>query len=296
MTNDVTYWVAAHLTGIFEIRDESDNILEKGSRGAGLSINRGVLTTIRPTQSDTIEIYFNGRRQDHSEALVTICVVELMLSHEERSNLLIEHKFEVPLSSGFGASAAGALGTAFAINEIYSLNKSDLELYQIAHKAEILTKSGLGDIIGLYQGGLEIRCQEGAPGVGKTMSMNNRERWEVATVHLGPLPTSEVLTDPQERTRINLAGKNLISDLIANPEFSNFIRLARKFTENTGLWSKRMQVMARRIPQGIFYAQIMLGEGFLLFFREESILDQIKLPKEFIIKESVCENTVQRKS
>jgi pantoate kinase len=292
----VTYWVAAHLTGIFEIRDESNKILEKGSRGAGLSINRGVKTIIRPNQAKTLEIYFNGLKQDDSEALVTISVLELMLPREDRMGLLIKHKFEVPLSSGFGASAAGALGTAFAVNELFSLNKSELELYQIAHKAEILTKSGLGDVIGLYQGGLEIRYLEGAPGVGKTMLMNNSESWEVATVHLGPLSTSEILTDPQERKRINLAGKDLISDLIANPEFSNFIRLARKFTENAGLWSERMQNIAKRIPQGIYYSQIMLGEGLFLFFREESILDQVKLPKERIIKESVCKNTVQRKS
>jgi pantoate kinase len=38
LTNDVSYWVASHLTGIFEIRDESNDLLRKGSRGAGLSI------------------------------------------------------------------------------------------------------------------------------------------------------------------------------------------------------------------------------------------------------------------
>jgi len=294
--DDVTYWVAAHLTGIFEIRDESNNILEKGSRGAGLSINRGVQTTIRQNQSNKLEVYFNGQRQNHSDTVITNCVLDLMVPNEERSNIIIEHDFEVPLASGFGASAAGALGTAFALNDIFSLNKSDLELYQIAHKAEILTKSGLGDVIGLYQGGLEIRYREGAPGVGKIMPMNNSECWGVATVHLGSLQTSKILTNPQGRKVINSAGKELISDLITNPEFSNYIQLARKFTKNAGLWSRRLQDIAKSIPKGIFCAQIMLGEGLFLFFREESSLDQLKIPKELVIKESICENTVKRKS
>ena len=60
VTSEVTYWVAGHLTGIFEIKDSSENILEKGSLGAGLSINRGVKTSVSYNDQPDVYIYFNN--------------------------------------------------------------------------------------------------------------------------------------------------------------------------------------------------------------------------------------------
>ncbi|MFX0173372.1 MAG: pantoate kinase [Candidatus Hodarchaeota archaeon] len=295
MPRDVSYWVAAHLTGIFEIKDSSDNLLEKGSRGAGLSINRGVKTTVRRTEAQETEIFFDGTRKSLSEALVTKCVIDIMLPNKQSSSLRIHHNFEVPVSSGYGASAAGALGTAFCINDLFNMGKTKLELFQVAHKAEVKTKSGLGDVIALYQGGIEIRSREGAPGVGKTMLINNNEGWKVATVNFGPLSTSEVLSNPHKRRLVNNAGRELVKKLLSRPTFSHFLHLAQIFTQKVKLWSPRLQKYIENLPNDIVWAQIMLGEGLFLFYRDESILEQINLPISQINKETVCHQTVVKK-
>ncbi|MFX0211137.1 MAG: pantoate kinase [Candidatus Hodarchaeota archaeon] len=295
MPRDVSYWVAAHLTGIFEIRDSSTKLLEKGSRGAGLSINRGIVTTIRQTKNQKTEIFFDGVEKSFPEAVVTKCVIDFMLPDKHRYGLRIDHNFEIPLSSGYGASAAGALGTAFCINDIFDREKTELELFQIAHKAEVKTKSGLGDIIALYQGGIEIRLKEGAPGVGRTMSINSDEGWKVATINLGPLSTSEVLSNPQKRRLVNDAGRELVKQLISRPSFSHFLQLAQKFTQKVKLWSPRLRKCAENLPNEIVWAQIMLGEGLFLFYQEETDLLNINFPESQINKETVCYQTVVKK-
>jgi len=292
VTDDVSYWVASHLTGIFEIKDKSKNLLHQGSRGAGLSINRGVITTVRRTKNFNVEIFFDRMRKTPIEAAVTIRVLEILLPQKQRSNLEIVHNFEVPLSSGYGASAASAVGTAFALHDLLELNLSELELFQVAHKAEILTKTGLGDIIGLYQGGLEIRLKEGAPGIGKTMPLKNSNEWKVATVHLGTLSTSEVLSNPQKRKAVNDAGRELISELISNPHFSNFIKLSSIFSERVNLWSPQLKEYVKNLPKEMIGSQIMLGEAFFIFYRDRTTLTRIEIPNCQIIEETICENTV----
>ncbi|UCG90761.1 MAG: hypothetical protein JSU57_03245 [Candidatus Heimdallarchaeota archaeon] len=295
MTDDVSYWVASHLTGIFEIRDGSNNLLYQGSRGAGLSINRGVITTVRRTKRFNVEVFFDGVKKAAKEAAVTIRVLEILIPENQRSNLNIIHNFEVPLSSGYGASAASAVGTAFALNDLLELKLSELELYQVAHKAEVLTKTGLGDVIGLYQGGLEIRLKEGAPGIGKTIKINTSDEWNVATVHLGTLSTSEVLSNPQKRKAVNDAGRKLISELISNPHFLNFIELSAIFTERANLWSPKLKEYITNLPQGVIGSQIMLGEAIFLFYRDKTALLQIEIPNAQIIEETICKNTVMKR-
>ena len=86
MPRDVSYWVAAHLTGIFEIKDSSDNLLKKGSRGAGLSINRGVRTAVRRTEAQETEIFFDGIKNGRDRAMFML-MLRCELRVEEVANL-----------------------------------------------------------------------------------------------------------------------------------------------------------------------------------------------------------------
>ncbi len=295
MEKEVSYWVASHLTGLFEIRDKSPNLLHKGSRGAGLSINRGVTTSGCLIENKNPEIYFEGKKKSLEEAKVTMEVITRLFDEPSDYNLRIEHNFEVPMGSGFGASAAGALGTAFTLNKLLKLNLSEIELFQIAHCAEVQTKSGLGDVIGLYRGGLELRVKEGAPGYGETRSLINQNDWKIATIHFGPLSTAEILTDPHKRKAVNEAGSKLINDLIANPNFSDFIHLSNKFTQQAKLWSNQVKKCIESLPKSVIGSQIMLGEALFLFYQDNDILDEIKIQKNRIKKETVCQKTILRK-
>lgn len=292
MTSEVTYWVAGHLTGIFEIKDSSENILEKGSLGAGLSINRGVQTSVSYNDQSDVDIYFNNKKMHFANTTVTRKVIELLVPLKARTHLQINHDFEVPLSAGFGASAAGALGCAFSINDFLKLNHSKIKLFQIAHQAEVLLRSGLGDIIGLYQGGLEIRTKEGAPGYGKTIAFKNDDDWKLATKSFGSLPTSEVLSDPDKRQLINSSGRKMVQKLVKTPIYSEFIHLTKNFTHSAALMSPKLQRFISEVPEGIIVAQIMLGDSAFLFYQEDNILDDFAANQQSLQKEEICQKTV----
>ncbi|MHA2096021.1 MAG: pantoate kinase, partial [Candidatus Hodarchaeales archaeon] len=286
------YWVAAHLTGLFEINDTSEELLEIGSRGAGISIQRGVKTTIQESDSSSVAILFDGNQQEISDSMISQKVIKLLIPEEDQRNIQIHHEFHVPIRSGFGASAAGALGTAFCINDFFNLEFSKLDLFQVAHKAEVLTRSGLGDVIGIYQGGLEIRTKEGAPGYGRTMSMLKDDDWKMATVTLGTLSTSSVLSDPEKRLSVNKASSKLIDNLITNPKFDNFIHCIATFTRRVQLWSYQLKNILLNLPENVIGAQIMLGDGLFLFYHEEDDLIDVDISSELIQPEEICTETI----
>jgi len=292
VTSKVTYWVAGHLTGLFEIKDSSENILEKGSLGAGLSINRGVKTSVSYNDLPDLDIYFNNKKMLFENTAVTQKVIELLIPLKDRNHLQINHDFEVPLSTGFGASAAGALGCAFSINDYFELDLPKIQLFHIAHRTEVLLKSGLGDIIGLYQGGLEIRTKEGAPGFGNTEKFVNDQDWKLATISFGSLPTADILSNPNKRKRINTSGHIMIQKLIKNPTYSEFIHLTKKFTHSADLMTIDLQKFISDVPKGIIAAQIMLGDSLFLFYREEEIFDDFAINNQSVEKEEICQNTV----
>ena len=59
----------------------------------------------------------------------------------------------LPLGYWFGISGASALATAYALNRLLKLKKSNKELAIIAHIAEVESKTGLGDVTNQYYWG-----------------------------------------------------------------------------------------------------------------------------------------------
>ncbi|MFX1511344.1 MAG: pantoate kinase [Promethearchaeota archaeon] len=284
------YWVAGHITGIFEIQDTSINPLEKGSRGAGFCINKGVYTEAQFVDSDHSLIDFDGVTKKPEEALITATIIDKFVELGGIRGIQISHTFEIPMSAGFGASAAGALGTAFALNELFELELPIIKLFQIAHIAEVQNRSGLGDIIALFQGGLELRIKAGAPGIGKTLSLQNENDLQIATVHLGSISTSSVLSNPFYRKLINQAGQKYIDTLKLTPSFTKFGELSERFTKSAGLLSSKLEQLFVKISKPLLKGQIMLGEGIFVLFSEEKQLDDINSVK--FDEHDICSKTV----
>ena len=108
-----------HITGFFEICDQPEDILRKGSRGAGVSIEKGIITTVslKPAKQTLIKVSINGIE---SEAPVTRKVVEQVLKLvNEKFVVMVDHEVEIPIGAGIGASGAGAFSTALALSLIH---------------------------------------------------------------------------------------------------------------------------------------------------------------------------------
>jgi len=236
-------FVPSHITGFFEIIDNQDP-LKKGSRGAGVVMDKGVTTELKITEGDGVEIKINGK-YDLRNSTITEKTIEIIKRRYDLNNkkIRINHHTEVPIGAGFGASAAFALGTSLGISKVLELPVSFIKAAQIAHLAELEMKSGLGDVIGEITGGIVLRLKEGAPGVGKTekIASDQYEDLYVISKTFGGIKTSDVIEDPLYKRKINQMGHNLLQELIIEPEPEKFMELSRRFAEKTGLMSQEVE-------------------------------------------------------
>src|SRR3989442_15102841 len=151
----------SHITAFFEVHEDSDP-RKKGSRGAGLCLSLGVRTVarVRDEARASIDIIVNGRRQ---KADVTQRVAQKVLGARP-CEVKILSETSLPVSQGFGVSAAAALSTALALDDALGTKMPRDELVAIAHETEVECGTGLGDVVPASMGGMDLRLIAGAPG------------------------------------------------------------------------------------------------------------------------------------
>ncbi len=264
-----------HITGFFQIFKLSDE-LTSGSRGCGVVIKKGTRTDIKVKESDEnkIEVQVNGAPCD---CPVSRMVADEILKHEDgRFSIEVSHSVDVPLRYGFGASAAGALSTGLALNEALGLGLTRMRVGQIAHICEVRNMTGLGDIIAELHGGLVVREKEGAPGVGE-VSKIPCDDYVVAFIIGEELETKAVLNDKEIAARITRSGGACLDSLLKNPSPDNFMRLSKRFSEETGLLNKEVKAaMSKLESQGVLSSMAMLGNSlFTLTDDPEKVAEMI---------------------
>ncbi len=278
-----------HVTGFFQIKDRPNDPLLKGSRGAGVSITRGITTKVAVEKSTRKSVGILTNNAIHS-APVSKRVANAFLSQVEQSyRVIVEHDVRVPIGCGFGSSGAGALSLALALNDVLDLRLSRLEAAQIAHVAEIECKTGLGTVIDEAFGGLQIRVKPGAPAVGEVKSIPVNEDHTVACLSLGPMRTPKILTSETFRQRINELGGDLVDELVGQPSISNFMDSSRKFTEHVGLISSRLRKVLRETDSAdIRCSMAMIGETVFSIVKR----DQVEQIHEIFSKHAPSERNV----
>ncbi len=283
--SQATAYSPSHVTGFFEILDQSDEISERGSRGSGISLSKGVTTevSVRRTSGQRIMISINNELTHNAKVSETVAR-DYLDRAEGRYSVEIKHHFEVPIGTGFGTSGAGALSLSLALNKALELGLSTVEASQIAHQAEIEIKTGLGTVIAETYGGVEIRLKPGAPGVGRIMEIPYGNDMEVYAVGFGPISTTHVLSTPWMRDRINGHASRLLWSLLEKPSTSNLMQLSREFSDGIGLTTPRVRSLLSLFDQlNIQASMLMMGEGtFCILSHEDAertkVLLKQKLP------------------
>lgn len=260
-------FVPGHITGVFRIFDEMNDPLECGSIGAGFSVEIGTLTTVSVIENKSLEIttIYND---ENIEANVTKAVVRRLVENYERQfKVIVTHKSSLPSGVGFGASGAGALGTALALGHLLDSSLSETTAATYAHRAEVENHTGLGDVIAQTLGGIEIRTHPGAPGVGKVVNIPLNLSQTVVLAGAPGLKTHDVLTNPKNRARINTAGDDLVRQIIDNPSIETFISCSREFTEYIGLSTDRVKASLRDLDDSGLNqsSMVMLGDSVFCF-------------------------------
>lgn len=213
-----TAFVPGHVTGFFSAHPHEDPS-RAGSRGAGVTLSHGLRVAVSPGSG----VYLDGD-------LVDISPVERVLS-ELGVEARVDATTPLPLGSGFGVSGAAALGTALAANDAFGCARTENDLVDVAHRAEVAAGTGLGDVVAQARGGVPIRLEPGAPGFGTLDGVPADGRIEYVT--FGELSTEEVLSG--DTARLSAAGEAALDRLLAEPTLPRLMAASRRFADAAGL-------------------------------------------------------------
>ena len=235
----------AHITGFFVICPH-ENPAMAGSLGCGITLKAGVTTRVEIGGSDG---------SDDSPCPTVGSVV----SRLTRRRCSVRITSDIPIGAGFGASGAGALGTALALNHALSLGLTASQLTEIAHIAEVENRTGLGDVVAQSLGGVVIRR---TPGASARLDRIDTDAKDVFWVVFDKMSTKEILNDMSAIARINPAGMGSLRELLKMPTVENFMIQSRRFAAETGLMSDAVSDAADAVEAaGGMASQAMLGDS-----------------------------------
>ncbi len=232
---------------------------KSGSLGVSFTIDEGVhVSTI-----DDNKILFNGK-------YVKIPTLEYIL---ERFGYDGGVKIEtnLPLGCGFGLSGAIALATSLKINEILRLNLPLLKVADIAHEAEVVNRTGLGDVTTQCHGGFVVRYSTSKPSKCKV----DRFLWnvEIDFLVMGEIKTDEVIEGNVRE--IYKIGKNTLKAFLKKPSLENLFRVSKEFSLTTGFADDDIIDAIEAVEsEGGLASMIMLGRG--VFAYKGSVLRELR--------------------
>ena len=249
-----------HVTGFFEIPHiKSSHFLYRGSKGAGFSIDRGITTTAYVYESAKVgyQISINGVEARNAE--VSSWIAEEYLMHASKQYFLnIEHEVGIPVGFGLGSSGAAALSLSYALNEALASGLSRTQAAQVAHRAEIACKTGLGTVIAEFAGGFEMRTSAGAPGVGYVTKIDLQD-YKAVVLCLAPISTKSFLTYRMDE--INGLGGVMLAKLSESRSVDEFLKMSKEFAGTLGLTEGGCKApMAALRAKGIESSTALFGE------------------------------------
>jgi len=261
----------AGISSFFQICDQTadgkpiTDLERVGARGGGFGLEKGVFTEVSVAQSRTksIRVFINDHLAPEAETTRTVADMILKKVSEQPYSVEVKHRVEVPIGAGFGASAAGAVGTALALCKALSLNLTYREVGRIAHVAEVKCKTGLGTVSGIMLGGCVLVLEPGAPDGGKVDRIPIPPGYYIVAGVFQQRLTSKFLQSTKKRAIINEMGQKTLDRILAEPSLENFLHSCQEFAEKTGLATKRVvRLMTAAEKKGALgAAQNMLGEA-----------------------------------
>ncbi|WP_050032771.1 pantoate kinase [Halorubrum halophilum] len=236
-----TAFVPGHVTAFFSAHP-AERPAAAGSRGAGATLTDGVRVRITAAgeagagdepdgshESGEPDAPTGARAIDGEPG--TVGAVDDVLAELGASGVDVAVETELPIGAGFGVSGAAALGAALAANDALDRGRSENELVRIAHEAEVGRGTGLGDVVAQARGGVPIRVEPGAPGIGELDGIPVTARVEYVT--FGELSTEAVLGG--DTAALSAAGEDALDRLRGDPRLSTMMDAARRFAREADL-------------------------------------------------------------
>jgi pantoate kinase len=240
-----------HITCFFS-PELTNDVLTSGSLGAGIRLDKGVTVTAEERRDIEIRITMDGAE---CNAPVSRRVAEIMVPGRG-FDIIIEN--DLPVSQGFGMSAAGAVAAGLCISCI--TGAEEFNAYKAAHTAELENKSGMGDVAGIMGGRQPVRVKSGIPPFGRVTDTGIEMKVTVAV--LGPpLRTGSVLNDSTTMHRIQKIGERCVRDYMDRPSEAYLYDLSSSFSENIGLETADVREALSLLRKNNRASMCMLGNS-----------------------------------
>ena len=236
--------VGGHVTLLFSIQSDAEDIDSEGSRGAGICISKGVKVKTTATKGNG-KISIISKENNLSSKLYQLVIELLTKKYDEVSEYdwIFTIKSDLPFGQGFGCSASGAIGAIICVLKL--INKTE-NIFQntitIAHRVERMMSSGLGDVVALAAGGIELRLEPGLPfppNKGQILGLEEDFPILLCWVKNEVKHTSEYINDEKWKKKISMAGESCVSKLNKKMDEKDFwdelLKQAKKFSEKSGM-------------------------------------------------------------
>jgi pantoate kinase len=226
-----TAFVPGHVTAFFSAHRDDDPTVA-GSRGAGVTLTDGVTVRVSAADDgDTVADDAAAGETTIDGEVGSIGAVDDVLAELDATAADVAVETDLPIGAGFGVSGAAALGAALAANDAFDRGRSENGLVRSAHEAEVSRGTGLGDVVAQARGGVPVRLEPGAPGVGELDGVPASARVEYVT--FGELSTEEVLGGDTDA--LSAAGEDALDRLRTDPRLPTLMDAARGFAREADL-------------------------------------------------------------
>jgi len=261
-----------HISSFFEPVFVNQDLTRTGSRGAGINVSLGAVTEViaESSTAQDIEIFVNNKK---SNSPVTRLAIKYLIG-EKPLKAVVRTKLDLPVSQGFGMSAAGALSSSVALAKIVGLSKFDA--IKAAHCAEVQLCTGLGDVFASSFGGIEIRREAGLPPWG--MIEHIPGKYDIVLCVVGKkIDTKNVLLDDKKIVEISEYGKYCVKKLLEKPSVENLFLLSQFFTKKISLADRRVVEAIEAANHFGMASMCMLGNSVFALGKTDELSKTLSL-------------------
>ena len=200
----------------------------------------------------------------------------------------VTHEIDIPVGYGLGCSAAVALSLALALNQALNTGFSKTKVARIAHLAEVKCQTGLGDVLGSYHGGFEIRTKAGAPGIGIVEKLVPKNK-EVMIICFNPISTKKFLKE--KISLINGLGGKMVKELIKSGDTDEFQDNSLKFAQYIHVITPKMKKVIDELHEnGMKCGVALFGETLFSLIsprKKQKILQILKKYDGLVISSKI---------
>jgi len=252
----VTAFCPGHISGYFR-RVDGREPSTTGSIGAGIVISEGVTSTVRP--ADVVSVIVRMQPAGNAPGGISRSSPPIASALDRLgATVAVETVCRLPISAGFGLSAAALLSTLTATDRLLGLGLAADEIAEIAHETEVKFKTGLGDVAACQGGGRVVRT---GPGIHGTIRRSFDLPEPISAVCFGPIHTPDVLGSPAQMAQVAGAFPARQPETAAE-----FFSCCREFSKKSGLETVSVKkVLAACDRHTIPAAMTMLGDGVFAY-------------------------------